>query len=98
MNEPKFTPGPWKSRFEEEEFYVDSFDDNGHSLCICEIYSMDTCMESDCDLIAAAPELYKSLLAFCQNFANDDPDPREIQDIYENAVGVLAQARGEVMW
>lgn len=85
-SENKWTPGPWIIDDKSPEFIKSS---EGEVIAMA--------ARPNAHLIAAAPMLYKFLLYFCQNFANDDPDPREIQDIYENAVGVLAQASGEVM-
>ena len=84
MNEKKFTPGPWK---------FDKFDGmvvtkNG-SQFVADVF---TNLQADCDLIAAAPEMYEALSDICEMLKKDGSFPKTVPEIEK----LLKKARGEI--
>ena len=94
---PKFTEGPWHHEVDRNDVSFLGFaDGSGIPLGLS---------KPDCDLIAAAPDLYAALemaLPYIQKLAATVPFEqqrklRQLQAVKDAArvVGVLAKARGE---
>ncbi len=72
----KWTPGPWSRNIKPASKYSIVFAGrNTHIASVCSAGLTDTEVESNCNLIAAAPELYRvaELLAAWDQ-SDDDPE------------------------
>lgn len=74
---PKFTPGPWKRQTRTGANRWRTVDARGHQVADINHYNEQA--EHNADLIAAAPELYQSLLEMVED--SDDVDDKKLPKI-----------------
>lgn len=95
MSEPKFTKGPWKTKYinaciSESENYILVTGDKGERVFDIE----DVCVnENDLALILAAPDMYEAL----ENVCHDCDDTGTVDDECKSChiYKALRKARGE---
>lgn len=100
MSETKFTPGPW----DKFDLIIGRMIDNRHRYTsIASIYESEPGYDGEdkanANLIAAAPDLYESLMSLLIEYdklklAEDEPE--SMISAHRNAKQALAKARGEV--
>lgn len=95
MSKTKFTPGPWKI---VEDRVPSSLEVYGGTIAICECWrraNAETEM-ANAHLIAAAPDLYKTLeWVYTTAVEHDDQDEFDWAIYCERLYQALAKARGE---
>lgn len=97
MNEPKFTEGPWlvDGGREDSNLYIGT---PGEYDAIGQIWNHGDGQHDGVEnahLIAAAPDLYASLLELTTDVDNP-PSEEEIDEMDKRAIKALAKARGEL--